>query len=181
LEDDQPPFSRSLESALILTGRKFIMRTFMISAASVVVLALSGSAFAQQGQFGTAAEAKALLAKAVAAVKADKVKALDMFAKGDGGFKDRDLYPFCFNIGDGKINPYANPNATNFGQDVRTQKDIAGKAWGLEFYTAAQKAEGQITEVSYMFPKPGADRTPVAKESVITRVEDLGCGVGYYK
>jgi hypothetical protein len=37
----------ALESALILTGRKFIMRTFMISAASVVVLAFSGSAFAQ--------------------------------------------------------------------------------------------------------------------------------------
>jgi hypothetical protein len=157
------------------------MRTFMIAVASAAVLTLSSAAFAQQGQFGTAAEAKALLAKAAAAVKADKVKALDMFAKGDGGFKDRDLYPFCFNIGDGKINPYANPNATNFGQDVRTQKDIAGKAWGLEFYAAAQKPEGQVTEVSYMFPKPGADRTPVAKESFITRVGDLGCGVGYYK
>jgi hypothetical protein len=40
-----------------------------------------------------------LLAKAVAAVKADKAKALDMFNKGEGG---RDLDPFCFNVGDGK-------------------------------------------------------------------------------
>jgi hypothetical protein len=157
------------------------MRTFIIAVASTAVLTLSSGTFAQQGQFGTAAEAKALLAKAVAAVKADKVKALDMFAKGDRRFKDRDLYPFCFNISDGTINPYANPNATNFGQDVRTQKDIVGKAWGLEFYAAAQKPEGQVTEIDYMFPKPGADRTPVAKESFITRVGDLGCGVGYYK
>jgi hypothetical protein len=51
----------------------------------------------------------------------------------------------------------------------------------VEFYAAAQKPEGQITEISYMFPKPGSDKTPVAKESFITRVGELGCGVGYYK
>jgi hypothetical protein len=55
----------------------------------------------QPGQFGNADEAKAMLAKAVAAVKTDKAKALDMFNKGEGGFLDRDLYPFCFNISDG--------------------------------------------------------------------------------
>jgi hypothetical protein len=43
-----------------------------------------------------------MLAKAVAAVKAYKTRALDMFDKGEGGFLDRDLYPFCFNISDGK-------------------------------------------------------------------------------
>ena len=44
-----------------------------------------------------------------------------------------------------------------------------------------QKPEGEITEVSYMFPRPGADKTPVPKVSLVTRVGDLGCGVGYYK
>ena len=38
-----------------------------------------------------------MLDKAVAAVKADKTKALDVFNKGGGGFKDRDLYVFCAN------------------------------------------------------------------------------------
>ena len=33
-----------------------------------------------------------LLERAVAAVKQDKAKALDMFNNGEGGFKDRDLY-----------------------------------------------------------------------------------------
>ena len=33
-----------------------------------------------------------MLERAVAAVKKDKAKALDMFNKGEGGFKDRDLY-----------------------------------------------------------------------------------------
>jgi hypothetical protein len=90
---DQPPFTRSLESAHPYR-KEFIMRTFMISAAPVVVLTLSGSAFAQQGQLGSADEAKAMLLKAVAAVKADRDVALIMFQKGVGGFKDRDLYIF---------------------------------------------------------------------------------------
>ena len=52
-------------------------------------------------QFGTAEEAKAMLERAVAAVKQDKAKALDMFNKGEGGFKDRDLYVWCANASDG--------------------------------------------------------------------------------
>jgi hypothetical protein len=35
--------------------------------------------------------------------------------------------------------------------------------------------------VSYVFPKPGADTTPVPKTAFITKAGDLGCGVGYYK
>jgi hypothetical protein len=32
-----------------------------------------------------------------------------------------------------------------------------------------------------IFPRPGADKTAVRKVTFITRVGDLGCGVGYYK
>ena len=74
----------------------------VIGTVLTAALALSTAVFAQ-AQFGTAAEAKAMLEKAVAAVKADKAKALAMFIKGEGGFKDRDLYPFCFSIADGKL------------------------------------------------------------------------------
>ena len=159
-----------------------MVRTFTIALASAAVLTSSPMAFAQQpSQFGTADEAKAMLMKAVAAVKADKVKALAMFNNGEGGFKDRDLYPFCFNINDGKNVAIGNPQAKQvLGQDVRTLKDPTGKAFGLEEYAAVQKPEGQITEVSYMFPKP-SDPKPAAKVSFMTRAGDLGCGVGYYK
>ena len=51
--------------------------------------------------YATSEEAKAMLQRAVAAVKEDKAKALDMFSKGEGGFKDRDLYVFCANASDG--------------------------------------------------------------------------------
>jgi len=159
-----------------------MFRTLTIAAASAAVLAFSPTAFAQQAS-GTANEAKAMLMKAVAAVKADKAKALDMFTKGEGGFLDRDLYVFCSNVSDGKIVALGNPNAKqNIGVDTRTLKDSTGKAFGAELYAASQKPEGEITEVSYMFPRPGPDKTPVAKIAFATRVsDDLGCGVGYYK
>lgn len=36
-----------------------------------------------------------MLERAVLELQKDKAKALDMFTKGEGGFKDRDLYPYC--------------------------------------------------------------------------------------
>ena len=45
----------------------------------------------QPAHYGTPEEAKALLDRAIAAVKEDKTKALDLFNKGEGGFKNRDL------------------------------------------------------------------------------------------
>ena len=89
------------------------MRTFVIAAAAVAVLTLSSTTFGQQRSGGTADEAKAMLTKAVAAVKADKAKALDMFNKGEGGFIDRDLYVFCANVSDGKLVALGNPMQNN--------------------------------------------------------------------
>jgi signal transduction histidine kinase len=150
---------------------------FMI-VATVSALTLSATAFAQ----GTADQAKAMLTKAVAAVKADKAKALDEFNAGTGGFLQGDLYVFCDNISDGKVVALANPNAKNLiGQDSRTFKDSTGKNFGMELFAAANKPEGEITVTDYLFPKPGADKTPVQKESFTTKVSDLVCGVGYYK
>ena len=159
-----------------------MIRSFIIAAASAAVLTLSATAFAQQADHGTADETKAMLTKAVAALKADKAKTLDMINKEEGGFLDRDLYVFCANVSDGKSVALGNPNAKQLlGVDVRTTKDANGKAFGQEFWDAYQKPEGEITEVSYMFVRPGPDKTPVQKVSFVTRVGDLGCGVGYYK
>jgi hypothetical protein len=150
----------------------------MIAAAAA--LTLSAAVFADQG--GTAEEARAMLDKAVAAVKADKTKALDMFNKGEGGFLDRDLYVFCNKTTDGTIVALGNPNAKRLlGTDVRTLKDSNGKAYGQSIFAAGQKPEGQITEITgYLFPRPG-DPKPVPKNSFVTNVGDVRCGVGYYK
>ncbi len=152
-----------------------MLRKIVIGALGAIAVLFSTTAFAQ----GTAAEARAMLDKAVAAVKSDEAVALAMFIKGEGGFKDRDLYVFCFRASDGKA--LASPPSVPAGTDARTLKDSTGKVFGPELYAAAQKPEGQITEVSYMFPRPGVDKTPVQKVSFVTRVADLGCGVGHYK
>jgi hypothetical protein len=93
-----------------------------------------------------------------------------------------DLYPFCANVSDGKTIALGNPNAKQLiGTDGRVLKDATGKAFGEELFAAGQKPDGQITEVSYMFVKPGPDKTPVPKVSFVTRAGDIYCGVGYYK
>jgi hypothetical protein len=162
--------------------RNAMVHKFVIAVAAAAVIALSPRAFAQQTH-GTADEAKAMLMKAIAAVKADKAKALDMFNNGEGGFRDRDLYVFCANAGDGTLVAIGNPNLKQaLGMDVRAGQNSTGTAFGAEIYAAMQKPEGQITAVSYVGPTPGVDDTLVAKVALVTRADDdLGCGVGYYK
>jgi signal transduction histidine kinase len=158
-----------------------MFRSVIVAAASAAVLTLSAVAFAQQDH-GTADEAKAMLTETVSALKADKAKTIGLIDEGKGGFLDRDLYPFCFNLSDGKSVAVASPNSKQtLGMDIRTIKDSTGILIGPNLYAAAQKPEGEITEVSYMWPRAGSDKTPVAKVSFVTKVGDLGCGVGYYK
>jgi hypothetical protein len=132
----------------------------MIGTVQALALTLSTMALAQQTQFGTAQEARAMLDKVAAAVKTDKGAALVMFNNGDGGFKDRDLYPFCFNLSDGR---FVAAIKRLLGTDARDLKDPTGKVFGTELYAAAQKPEGQITEVNYMFPRPGTDQARCRK------------------
>jgi signal transduction histidine kinase len=133
---------------------------------------MAGAAWA--GDYGTAAEAKAMLEKAVAAVKANKAGALTQFAKGEGGFKDRDLYPFC---GGPDGNFTAHPSLT--GKSLKDLKDKQGKPIGEDMYKNAQ--EGKISEVSYMWPRPGTTEPLVQKVSYYTKIGDQVCAVGYYK
>jgi hypothetical protein len=101
----------------------------------------------------TADGAKAMLNKAIAPVKADKEIALAQFNKGEGGFLDGDLYPFCNRLSDGKT--LASPRYVPAGTDVRTLKDPDGKEYGKELWTASEKPDGQVTEVHYKASKFG--------------------------
>ena len=136
-------------------------------------LVFGSAATAQQS--GTAEEAKALLARAAAAVKADKASALARFDEPRGDFKDRDLYVFCFDRRYGTI--LAGQPATK-GKDVRSFKDPSGKAFGQEMF--ANVNDGGSITVDYMFPKPNSI-VPVDKESFIEGLGDIACGVGYYR
>ena len=131
---------------------------------------------AQNAGYGTPAEAKAMLEKVVAGMKADRAKTLAQIDKGEGGFKDRDLYPYCIGP-DGKY--AAHPNPSRIGLVLKDVKDKSGKAYGEEIAKVA--AEGKIAEVNYVFPRPGGDGTPVPKVGLVTKIGDYICVVGYYK
>ena len=147
------------------------MKKLSFVAAALCAMTFAGSALA--ADVGSAAEAKAMLDKAVAAVKADKAKALADFTSGQGGFRDRDLYPFCAGP-DGNFT--AHPSLV--GKSFKDLKDKTGKAIGEEMTAAA--AEGKTAEVAYMWPKPGTT-DPVQKVTYVTKIGDQICGVGYYK
>ena len=141
---------------------------------AVCALILTANApLALAADFGTAAEARTMLDKAVAAVKADKAAALSQFAKGEGGFKDRDLYPFCGGP-DGIFT--AHPSLT--GKSMKDLKDKADQPLGARFYDSAK--EGSVAEVAYLWPRPGST-DPVKKVSLVTKVADQVCAVGYYQ
>ena len=64
--------------------------------------------FAQQ--LGTAEEARAMLDRAIVALKSNEHTALSEFNdQNNKQFRDRDLYVFCFNMSDGKVTSYSAP------------------------------------------------------------------------
>jgi signal transduction histidine kinase len=154
---------------------KPMVRNFVAATVAAFLLTFAAASVAQ-AQSGTAAEARAMLDKAVAALKANKTKALADFNSATGGFRDRDLYVFCANATDNKFTAHVNPQL--IGTSITALVDKDGKKLGEEIMKAA--AEGKVSEVQYKFPRPGQTE-PVQKESFVTKVGDQVCGVGYYK
>jgi signal transduction histidine kinase len=138
---------------------------------AVVLMVITGVASA--AEFGTREQAKAMLERAVAVLKADKNRALNLFTSGDGGFIDRDLYVFCGGP-DGMLtaHPYF------MGVNLKEFKDKTGMAVGEEIYASAK--EGEISEISYKWLQPGGGDDQVDKNSFYTKVVDQICGVGFY-
>ena len=130
-------------------------------------------------QFGTAEDAKAMLDRAIAALKSDQDGALKEFNDPDNKqFRDRDLYVFCYNMSDGKITAYSSPALLNV--DVRTLK-LKDDPIGQRVYQALENApDGSVSTIDYNFPKPGTTE-PVPKQTLEARIGNQGCGVTYYK
>jgi hypothetical protein len=147
---------------------------FAIALAAIPVLLTRSSFPEDQGEFGTEKEAKSMLERAVTALKQNREKALEMFNKGQGGFRDRDLYVFCANASDGVLTAHPYLKGENL-QDIVGKK---GFPLGKEIMQTA--TEGEIKEVSYWWPRPGTDE-PLEKHTFYTQVVGQNCGVGYYK
>ena len=74
------------------------------------LLLLSDVTSARAQELGTAEQAKAMLGRAIAALKSNEATALSEFNDPNNKeFHDRDLYVFCFRMPDGKITAYSSP------------------------------------------------------------------------
>jgi cytochrome c len=70
-------------------------------------------------QLGTVEQARAMLDRAIGALKSNEAAALTEFNDPNNKqFHERDLYVFCYNMSDGKITVYESPALLNV--DVRT-------------------------------------------------------------
>ena len=134
---------------------------------------LVGQIPAAGAEFGGVEEAKAMLVRAIDELKADKLIAIAKFNRNDPQFRDRDLFVFCFNRGDGRITAHE----AFVGRDVRTLHDAAGSAFGEDMYRSAR--EGQISEVVFKSPVPGSTEN-VSKQAYVIAIDDQICGVSSY-
>jgi len=138
-----------------------------LTVALVFLATISGAA----ADPGDADKAKEMLARVVTAVQQDESAAIKKFSAGTDGFKDGSIYPFCFRLSDGIV-----MTGQTAGSDIRSFPGV-----GPQLFEAAQQPEGQVTEIKYLAKKPPpAEPTPVAKVSLVRKIGQIGCGVGYY-
>jgi hypothetical protein len=151
----------------------------LASACAGVVLASSAASFAEP-QLASPADGKAMLERAIAALKANEAAALKAFNdEKNKEFRDRDLYVYCFSLPDGNITAYQSP--VMIGTNVKELKIPPNNPVGQRAYDAVAKAsEGEIVSFTYDFPKPGT-KTPALKETLEARVGKQACGVSYFK
>ena len=153
-------------------------RTLLILAFAALPFFSTVASIAAQ-ESGTVDEAKAMLDRAIAALKSDAPSALSQFNDpSDQQFHDRDLYVFCFDVANGKIT--ADSSNGLRGIDIRTLK-LKDDPMGQRAYDLVQSApQESIRTMDYSFPKPGTTE-PSPKQFLETRVGDQGCGVAYYR
>lgn len=154
--------------------RTTIRPILVLSAIGVLIGLAFGPAAASD--YGTPAEARAMLEQAVAALEADKEAALAAFNAGEAPFKEKDLYVFCGGP-DGAFTAHG-AKAALIGKSLRGLQDKAGTPLGENIYAAATPGEYHVVE--YMWPRPG-ETEPTQKASFVTQVDDQVCAVGYYQ
>jgi signal transduction histidine kinase len=141
---------------------------------ALIAIALAGPTAAGDADFGTPQEAKAMLARAITEVKTDKRAAIDKFNHNDPGFRDRDLFVFCLNAGDGRFTAHEGMVT----HDARELRDPAGDPIGERILHSAR--EGEVAEIAYRSQMPGSTKR-VERLAYVTRIADQVCGVSAYR
>ena len=149
------------------------MKRIGFTVAVAGVTAVLGSTWASDS--GTEQEARAMLERAITALKQDEATALASFTAGAPEFKDRDLYVFCVTTQGVVTANGGHPD--HIGLDTHEEIDSQGKNIGEAILAAAEP--GEINVATYMYPRAGQSE-PALKSALISQVEDQICGVGYY-
>ena len=132
---------------------------------------------AQASDHGSPAEAKAMLAKAVAHYTAvGRKQALADFTAKKPPFSDRDLYVFC--IGPDRTIVANGAYSSFVGTSADALKDANGKPLGKALWDTGSRAGGGSVEYPHINP---VTHKPQAKVSFVQKVGDDICGVGAYK
>jgi len=141
----------------------------------VILISLVWVSFALAG--GTANEAKGLVEKAAAYVKAEgKEKAFAEFSNPSGKFVDRDLYIFIVDFNG--LTLAHGGNAKLVGKNMLELKDADGEFFIKKFIGVA-KAKGNGW-VDYKWVNPVTKRIE-PKSTYIQKVDDYFLGCGIYK
>ncbi|MDD5168900.1 MAG: cache domain-containing protein [Syntrophales bacterium] len=148
----------------------------LIGLVVILTLVVTGVAYAAEER-GTAADAKAILAKAAAYVKeVGKANAISEFNKPNGKFVNKDIYIFASDLkgiclAHGKV-------PALIGKDCLALKDADGKLFIKEAMEGAnKKGSGQV---EYRWSNPISKKVE-RKITLYTKVNDLILFCGYYK
>jgi len=159
-------------------------KIFLMACLALTVTAFSGIFMAgagageawAAGKKSTAAEAKAMLKRAVAAMKADKRNALESFTTGTHGFKERDLFVFCARKSDRVMAAHGGwPRLVGVRMSKLTTRK--GRRIGDEMLSNAKP--GKFTSIKYRAWVRGS-KEPRSKVTFLTEVAGHACGVGYF-
>jgi signal transduction histidine kinase len=154
---------------------KFFIALQRLLAASFVGLCMASGAHAADQ--GTAAEAEAMVKKAIAFIKAQgPEKAYDEFTNGKQ-FKDRDLYIIVYDLNGKNLAQGANPKLV--GKDLIGLKDPDGKPL-IQMFVDLAKTKGKGWVEGYKFLNPVTQKIE-GKAMYLERVGDTLVGCGIYK
>lgn len=141
------------------------------------ILGLMLGAPALAADQGTAAEAEAMVKKAVAFIKANgPEKAYEEFTHGKQ-FKDRDLYIIVYDLNGKNLAQGANPKLV--GKDLIGLKDPDGKPL-IKMFVDLAKEKGKGWVEGYKFLNPVTQKIE-NKAMYLERVGDTLVGCGIYK
>ena len=136
-----------------------------------------GAGIALAAERGSQQEAKALLDKAIAHVnEVGTDKAFADFSRTDGGYVDRDLYVYCFDM-EGKALAHGG-NPALIGKNLMEMKDPDGVQPVKESIRIL--GGDNAGTLDFKWPNPISKKIE-AKSAYISKAKSDWCGVGYYK